>query len=78
MLVTLSVNVAAAETRVALVVGNSAYKNSSLTLNNPKNDAQDVGATLRTLGFEVIVAVDATKRDLDLAMTQFATRSDQC
>ena len=72
MLLALSINVAVAETRVALVVGNSAYKNSSLALNNPKNDAQDVGATLRGLGFEVIVAVDATKRDLDLAMTQFA------
>ena len=79
ILIALSVNVAAAETRVALVVGNSAYKNTSLNLNNPKNDAQDVAATLRTLGFEVIVAVDATKRDLDLAMTQFgraATNAD--
>jgi uncharacterized caspase-like protein len=72
-------NAAAAETRVALVVGNSSYKNTTLNLNNPKNDAQDVAATLRTLGFEVIVAVDATKRDLDLAMTQFgraATNAD--
>ena len=79
MLIALSVNAAAAETRVALVVGNSAYKNTSLNLNNPKNDAQDVAAALRTLGFEVIVAVDATKRDLDLAMTQFgraATNAD--
>jgi uncharacterized caspase-like protein len=79
ILIALPVNVAAAETRVALVVGNSAYKNTSLNLNNPKNDAQDVAATLRTLDFEVIVAVDATKRDLDLAMTQFgraATNAD--
>jgi uncharacterized caspase-like protein len=79
MLMAFSGDVAAAETRVALVVGNSAYKNSSLNLNNPKNDAQDVAAALRALGFEVIVAVDATKRDLDLAMTQFgraATNAD--
>ena len=79
MLIAFSGNMAAAETRVALVVGNSAYKNTSLNLNNPKNDAQDVAAALRTLGFEVIVAVDATKRDLDLAMTQFgraATNAD--
>jgi hypothetical protein len=72
MLVAFSINAAAAETRVALVVGNSVYKNSSLNLNNPKNDAQDVGTTLRALGFEVIVALDSTKHDLDLAMTQFA------
>jgi len=79
ILIALPMNVAAAERRVALVVGNSAYKNTSLNLNNPKNDAQDVAATLRTLDFEVIVAVDATKRDLDLAMTQFgraATNAD--
>jgi len=72
ILMALSISAATAETRVALVVGNSLYKNASLTLKNPKNDAQDVAAVLRTLGFEVIVAIDATKRDLDLAMTQFA------
>jgi Caspase domain len=72
VLTALSISAATAETRVALVVGNSLYKNASLTLKNPKNDAQDVATVLRTLGFEVIVAIDATKRDLDLAMTQFA------
>ena len=72
ILAALSISAATAETRVALVVGNSLYKNASLTLKNPKNDAQDVATVLRTLGFEVIVAIDATKRDLDLAMTQFA------
>jgi hypothetical protein len=72
ILMALSISAATAETRVALVVGNSLYKNASLALLNPKNDAHDVAAVLRTLGFEVIVAIDATKRDLDLAMTQFA------
>jgi hypothetical protein len=68
----LSISAATAERRVALVVGNAHYKNASLLLNNPKNDADDVGAVLRTLGFETVVVVDASKRDLDLAMTQFA------
>jgi hypothetical protein len=72
ILVMLSISTASAERRVALVVGNSLYKNTSLTLQNPRNDAQDVAAVLRTLGFDVIVALDASKRDFDLALTQFA------
>jgi hypothetical protein len=67
-----SVDAARAERRVALVVGNSQYKNPSLVLVNPRNDAQDVAAALRSLDFEVILTVDAGKRELDLAMTQFA------
>jgi Caspase domain len=61
-----------AERRVALVVGNSQYKNTNLALFNPKNDAEDVAASLRSLGFEVILRIDASRRDFDLAMTQFA------
>jgi uncharacterized caspase-like protein len=63
---------ACAEQRVALVVGNAQYKNPNLVLYNPKNDAEDVAGVLRSLGFEVILRVDAGKRDFDLAMTQFA------
>ena len=40
------------ETRVALVIGNSNYKNSPLK--NPVNDARDMAAKLRGLGFTVI------------------------
>src|SRR3974390_183184 len=68
----LSASAAWAERRVALVIGNAQYKNSNLVLANPKNDAEDVAATLRALGFEVILTLDASKRDFDLAMTQFA------
>lgn len=61
-----------ADRRVALVIGNSQYKNSTLALFNPKNDAEDVAAALRLLSFEVIQATDATKRDLELALQRFA------
>ena len=44
----------------------------SLVLSNPKNDAEDVAAALRRSDFEVISQIDANKRDLDLAMAQFA------
>jgi hypothetical protein len=72
LLALLSANAAWAERRVALIIGNSQYSDSSLVLLNPKNDAQDVAASLRNLGFEVIVKIDAGKRDFDLAMAQFA------
>ena len=72
LLALLSASGAWAERRVALVIGNSQYKNSNLALFNPKNDAEDVAASLRSLGFEVILRIDASRRDFDLAMTQFA------
>ncbi|MEW6208628.1 MAG: SUMF1/EgtB/PvdO family nonheme iron enzyme [Acidobacteriota bacterium] len=40
------------EQRVALVIGNSAYRDAPLL--NPVNDAKDMSAALRALGFEVI------------------------
>ena len=75
IMVTLAAVPALAERRVALVVGNSQYKNPSLFLPNPKNDADDVAAVLRTLGFEVIHKTDSGKHDLELAMAQFARLS---
>src|SRR5260370_10830461 len=72
LLALLSASAAWAERRVALVIGKPKYKNSNLVLFNPKNDAEDVAASLRSLGFEVILSTDASRRDFDLAMTQFA------
>jgi hypothetical protein len=70
--VVLSTDAAWADRKVALVVGNTQYKNPSLVLLNPRNDAEDVAAVLRSLDFEVVLTTDASKRDFDLAMTQFA------
>jgi len=72
VLLACSISVAKADRRVALVVGNSNYGNSSLFLSNPKNDATDVAAALRGVGFEVLQVIDANKRDLDLNMAKFA------
>ena len=63
---------AMADRRIALVVGNANYSNPSLVLSNPKNDAEDVATALRSLGFEVVQAIDTDKRDLDLSMAKFA------
>lgn len=43
----------AQDKRVALLIGNGAYEHVP-TLRNPTNDATDVAATLRDVGFEVI------------------------
>jgi hypothetical protein len=48
---------AIAETRVALVIGNSAYKHAP-ALANPKNDAEGVAVSLKRLKFDVVLGVD--------------------
>ena len=60
-----------AESRVALVIGNGAYRNVSALL-NPANDANDVAAALRRDGFETILATDLDKERMDEATIRFA------
>src|SRR5688572_29008269 len=48
---------ALAEKRVALVIGNAAYKHAP-ALTNPKNDAEGVAASLQRLRFDVLLGVD--------------------
>ena len=62
---------AAAEKRVALVIGNSAYENVP-RLTNPSNDATDVAAKLKALGFEVVEGIDLGKRDMEKRIRAFA------
>jgi tetratricopeptide (TPR) repeat protein len=61
--------------RVALVIGNSAYSDG-MALPNPTNDANAVAASLKRLGFEVVLATDATKSAMTDAMYRFAVLSD--
>ncbi len=58
--------------RIALVIGNSAYKDSPLR--NPVNDARDMAATLRKLGFDVIEKTDASQKDMNRAIAQFGEK----
>lgn len=60
-----------AETRVALVVGNGAYR-STTPLSNPLNDARDMAAALKAAGFTVVEALDAGKPQFDSALRTFA------
>jgi TPR repeat protein len=55
--------------QVALVVGNSAYRNRPLT--NPANDARDVGARLTELGFDTETILDADRKQMAAAVDRF-------
>ena len=63
------------ERKAALVIGNSAYRVGALK--NPVNDAQAVAASLRALGFDVMLRENASLRDMIESFRQFsiATRS---
>jgi uncharacterized caspase-like protein len=54
-----------------LVIGNSAYKNTG-TLANPKNDAADLSAVLKNVGFQVIDGFDLNKTSLERKIRDFA------
>src|SRR6266581_4101442 len=64
---------AAAEKRVALVIGNSAYQNVT-RLDNPRNDAVLMADTLSGLGFTLIggrAQLDLDKSAMDAAVQNF-------
>ena len=63
----------AAERRIALVIGNGAYRNVP-PLKNPPNDARPMAATLKAVGFELIGGkplLDADKAALERAIRRF-------
>jgi uncharacterized caspase-like protein len=62
---------AQAEKRIALVIGNTAYK-FVRALPSPKNDAADMATALRAVGFEVISALDLDKLQFDSALRDFS------
>jgi uncharacterized caspase-like protein len=62
---------AAAEKRVALVIGNGAYAHAP-KLMNPPNDAADIAVVLRGLDFQVVEATDVSKSAFDLKLREFA------
>ena len=66
--------VAFAADRVALVVGNSAYAAIG-ALPNPGNDATDVAAALRRLGFDVTPVLDADRVSMSEALRVFTRKS---
>lgn len=58
-----------AQPRTALVIGNSNYK--LMPLSNPANDATDIAAKLKTLGFQVFFATDQSKVGVKRLIREF-------
>lgn len=67
---------AAAEKRIALVIGNADYSELG-RLKNPINDAKLMARTLRNLGFDVAERLDADQASMKKAMQQFGRRIEQ-
>jgi uncharacterized caspase-like protein/TPR repeat protein len=59
--------------RLALVIGNAKYETAPV-LANPSNDADDLAKKLRTLGFDVVEARDASRAAMADAVRQFSGR----
>jgi Flp pilus assembly protein TadD len=65
------------ERRVALVIGNSSYRNVSW-LANPKRDAEAVASALRTLGFQTVaLEVNLSREQILNALRSFAIQAEQ-
>jgi hypothetical protein len=62
-----------AENRVALVIGQSAYR-AVVPLPNPANDAKAMAQLLGEAGFEVVTAADLSQTDLRRTVGEFAAR----
>ena len=63
-----------ANERVALVVGNAAYKHAP-PLANPRNDAEDMAALLRRLGFQVTAGLDLTDAAMEDRVRAFSRQA---
>ena len=61
-----------AEKRVALVIGNGNYTYAG-TLANPVNDASDMAAALKAVGFKVVSGYDLQKAALEKKIREFAS-----
>src|SRR5215831_17586673 len=63
---------ATAPGHTALVIGHAAYSEDIGSLKNPGNDATDIAATLRQLGFVVTLVKDATHQRMAEAVEDFS------
>jgi len=70
LLGSLTGSVASSEKRLALVIGNAAYKEAP-PLANTRNDATDMSAVLRRLGFDVLEGFDLDKREMKRLIRRF-------
>jgi carboxyl-terminal processing protease len=65
---------AAAEKRIALVIGNGTYGGAIGPLANPPRDAEMVSEKLASLGFQVVKLVDGDQKAMKRAISDFGGR----
>jgi hypothetical protein len=63
-----------AETRIALIIGNSNYSSANLKLANPANDAAAMQRALQDAGFQTIVRLNAKRLDFYRAVDEFSAK----
>ena len=61
--------------KVALVIGNSRYANTT-SLDNPPNDASLIARSASDAGFDVTVAADQTNQDFQRTLRDFRAKAD--
>lgn len=66
---------AGADSRIALVIGNGAYRTAPLK--NPAGDAQAVAAALRGLGYDVTLRQNTRLRELIESLREFSLRASK-
>jgi formylglycine-generating enzyme required for sulfatase activity len=66
----------AEEKRVALVIGNGAYRNASV-LRNPPHDSEAIGEALRRLGFLIIGGTDLDKPAMETQLRRFGEAAQE-
>lgn len=64
----------ASSDKVALIIGNGAYRTMS-TLRNPPNDANLMSSKLSGLGFDVVRLIDGDKAAFAAALTEFGRKA---
>jgi len=69
LIVLLLSNLLPAQSKIALVIGNSNYQ--QVPLKNPVNDAYDLSSALRSVGFEVIHKTNLNRRSMEDAIRDF-------
>lgn len=69
-LLLLSSSIIYANERIALVIGNTAYKNIEI-LPNAINDAKDIAKTLEALQFKVILKTNLNRKQMGKALDEF-------
>jgi hypothetical protein len=65
---------ASAEQRFALLIGNQTYGSKVGALNNPHNDIELIGKSLKQIGFTVVAHRDLTRRQMMRQITEFVER----